>query len=783
MSPRIQKVARDLAEHPGRALLVFTAIAVGAAALTVALGARSVLLREIPASFDKANPPSAVFWLEDVDEQLLDRVRVLPGVVDADARRLVRARVEVAPGDWRTLLLFGVRDFSDLRVSSFEKLDGQSPPARGAVLAERSGLPVLGAGLDDPITVRVRGGTSAALPIQGVVHDPALAPGWQDNAAYAYASRETLADLGLGGHLDELRITVDGDRSEAALVADEMAGWLAEAGHDVSRVEVPPRRHPHTDHMTTMLLLLSVFSGLALILSGALAASVTAAFLARQARQIGIMKTIGARSRDIALIYAAMTAVLALPAVALGLGAGWFGARAFSRFAGRHLNLDVASDAVGAPTLLAIIGVGLAVPLVAAAIPIARAVRMPVQKALQDPGIAAPKTRGNALTRLGGLGRPTALAVRNSFRRPVRLGLILFALGLGGAALMTASNVYVSLIAAVDRSLDRRGDDIDVRLLRPVHAETILADIRAMPGVIDAEAWGGALVALSTPQTAGLSRGRYGLLAPPPDTVLLDVPIVEGRWPEATAIGDIVVNRNLQAREPSLVIGADVQLTLGRRSVTGRVAGVIEEVAEPSVYTNPPTFAALAGSEDLAGIIRVVTKPGEEARLASEIEDVIVEAGAMPALLFTRPALRRAMVDHFAILLVLLSAAAFAAVIVGGLGLAASMGLNVLERTREIGVIRAVGARPATVCNLILTEGYAIAFASVLLAGLLSVPLSAAVAYIVGNHGLHLTLPLVFSATGIVVWAVLVLLLTLIACIGPAKRAMKIPVYQAIAYE
>ncbi len=795
MSPRVRKVVSDLTEQPGRALLVFLAIALGAAALTVALGARSVLLREIPASFATAEPPAVVVWLEDVDSQVLEGVRTLPGVADADARRLVRARVEVAPGDWRALLLFGARDFSDLRVSAFEPLEGEWPPERGTVLVERSGLPVLGAvtdvGTGDTLTVRVPGGALASLPIGGVVHDPALAPGWQDNAAYAYVSRETLSDLGLGGHLDELRVTVaddrGSDRSVAGRVADDTADWLVEAGYDVLRVEVPPRRHPHTDHMTTMLLLLSVFSALALVLSGALAASVVGAFLARQARQIGAMKTIGARSPDIAAIYLAMIAALAAPAVVIGLGAGLLGARSFSAYAARQLNLDVASHAVGPPTLLAIVCVGLAVPLVAAAIPIARAARMPVQKALQDPGITAPGTRGRTKTRLGrllaGLGQPTVLAVRNSFRRPVRLWLTLFALALGGAALMTAANVYVSLIAAVDRSLDRRGDDIDARLLRPVDAADLLADVSALPGVSHVEAWGGALVALNTQEGADRSRGRYGLLAPPPDTALLDVPIVDGRWPEAAQLGELVVNRNLQAIEPALVIGADVQLALGPRSVRGRIVGLIEEVAEPSLYTNPTTFAELAGADGLAGVIRVAADPGAEDRLASQIEEVIVDAGSMPALLFTRPALRQAMVGHFAILLALLSTAALAAIIVGGLGLAASMGLNVLERTREIGIIRAMGARPAAVRNLILAEGYAIAFASVLLAGILSVPLSMAVASIVGNHGLHLTLPLVFSPIGVLAWTILVAVLTLIACMGPARRAMRTPVCDAIAYE
>lgn len=782
MSPRFRKMVGDITEQPARALLVILAIALGAAVLTVALGARSVLLREIPASFNTANPPAAVLWLDNVDEQLLAEVRGLPGVAQADARRLIRARVEVAPGDWRTLLLFGVHDFSDMRVSAFRRLSGDWPPAPGAVLAERSGLPVLGAREGGEIVVRIPGGDTATLPIVGIVHDPALAPGWQDNAAYIYASRETLGDVGLGSRLDELRIMVDGDRSNAARVAADVAEWLAAAGHDVMRVEVPPRRHPHTDHMTTMLLLLSVFSGLALLLSGALAASVTAALLARQTRQIGVMKTIGAQSPTIASIYLSTVFILALPAVTAGLGLGVFGARAFSEFAAQQLNLDVANYAIQPQTLLIIVGVSLFVPLVAAALPIARAVFMPVQTALQDPGIVAPRTT-KSFSFFGRFGRPMTLALRNSFRRPARLWLTLLALSLGGAALMTASNVNTSLVAAVDRSLDRRGDDIDVRLLNPIDAATILMDIHALPGVTRAEAWGGGLVALNTQQTAGLSRGRYGLLAPPPDTTLLNVPIVDGRWPDPQVIGEIVVNRNLQAIEPSLSVGANAELILGARSVTVRVVGVIEEVAEPSLYTNPGTFAELSGAVGLAGVLRVVTEPGREATLAGQIEDLIVEAGSMPALLFTRPALRQAMVDHFAILLTLLSAAALAAVIVGGLGLAASTSLNVLERSREIGVIRAIGARPAAIRNLILTEGYAVAFASVVLAEVISIPLSMAVTYVVGKHGLHLSLPLVFSPIGIAAWSVLVAVLTLIACIGPARRAQRIPVSEAIAYE
>ncbi len=319
---------------------------------------------------------------------------------------------------------------------------------------------------------------------------------------HTYATPATLAELGQGRHLDELRVTVGegGGRDQAAAVAAELAAWLTAEGHKVERVEVTSGKHPHADHMKTMLAVLQAFSALALTLSGTLAANVMAALMAKQVRQVGLMKAIGATTAQVAGLYLSFVLPLAAAGVALGVPAGSALGRWFATFvADQMLNLDVRSLAIPARVIVGEVLVGAGVPLVAAAVPVLRAARTTAREAIHHVGVVPPTGGGRPAKRpwLGlGVDRRAALALRNTFRRPARLALTLGALSLGGAMLMTAANVSEGLVLALDRSLAARGGDVEARLLRPAPAADLEARARRVPGVVDAEAWGMVLAAL-----------------------------------------------------------------------------------------------------------------------------------------------------------------------------------------------------------------------------------------------------------------------------------------------
>ena len=103
MNTLLRKVIGDLREHKAQAVLVSIAILISIGAVLTAFGAEGILAREVPVSFLAGRPAAIVIWLNAVDEQLLATVRQRADIEAADARRLIRARAEVAPGDWRTL--------------------------------------------------------------------------------------------------------------------------------------------------------------------------------------------------------------------------------------------------------------------------------------------------------------------------------------------------------------------------------------------------------------------------------------------------------------------------------------------------------------------------------------------------------------------------------------------------------------------------------------------------------------------------------------------------------
>ena len=817
MSTPWRKVLRDFWQEKTRSILVVAAIALGIAAFSAVLSSYAILNRELNQGYLATNPSSATLRLDAIDDSLLKELAALPGVGAAEARRVASGRIKAGPAQWRTLMLFVVGDFAAMRVGTITHETGAWPPGKGEILIERDAFQVAKARVGEVVTVKMPSGDYQTLRVTGGVHDVGQAQARMENVVYGYITLDTLALLGESPILDRLEILVSQDRFDRAHIA-EVAGrvksYLEARGHAVRRVDIPePGKHPHADLMGMLLLAISSFGLLVLALSGVLVVNLLTALMASQVRQIGMMKAIGATRWQIARIYLGQAWLLGIAAVVLALPPGMLGARALCRYLAVFLNFDVSSFAVPFWVYALVALVGLVTPLLAAAYPVAKGSALTVSAALADFGVV---DRGfgtdpldRALAGISGLARPVLFAIRNSFRRRARLALTLLTLCVSGLFFMSALNVRASMISTIDHLFGARKFDLSINLGAMVPVDRIQSAVARTPGARECEGWivtQATLLAASAKEgvagaPAGLHDGggsgghaaetppasRLSVLGLSPGTRLLRLEIDQGRGLEPSDEDAIVVNSAFMVRHPEVKVGQTLTLQMGPAESTWRVVGVSHEAfAAPTAYIWRTYFERAGGHTGMANSVRVSLDRSDAASIDRfrEALDRNLEAEGIRALSTTSTADSRYGFDqHMLMIYIFLVVMSVIIGGVGGLGLMTTMSLNVMERRREMGVLRAIGASTRAIWLIVVAEALAIGLMSFLVAASLAGPLSRALGDFIGAVLFQTDLSFVFEPNGLLICFLASLVLSALASFLPAWHASRSSVREALGFE
>jgi putative ABC transport system permease protein len=384
-----------------------------------------------------------------------------------------------------------------------------------------------------------------------------------------------------------------------------------------------------------------------------------------------------------------------------------------------------------------------------------------------------------------GVPRPLLLSLRNTFRSKGRLAMTLITLSLAGAIFCGVFSVRASLKQTLDETMRWWNFDVLVALERPYRRRRIEQAAQGVPGVVETDVW--FQFAARRVRPDGSESGTLVLFAPRPDSRLVPSPaIVDGRWLLPGDENAVVVSSIVLKEEEDLRVGDEVVLKLVGQEQRYRVVGVCMGILTPMIYANYDYVSAEAGYSGQAGALLVDTQRKallEVEETVSALETQLTARGLRVADVQPIEAELEEAWASFRIIITLLLIMAFLLAVVGGLGLMGTMSINVLERTREIGVLRAVGAPNRGVAQVFILEGVAIGVLSWAFGVVLAAPLGKLLSDAVGVPLMGTPLSFTYSLPGMWLWLGLVVLLSALASFWPARGASRLTVRQVLAYE
>jgi putative ABC transport system permease protein len=144
--------------------------------------------------------------------------------------------------------------------------------------------------------------------------------------------------------------------------------------------------------------------------------------------------------------------------------------------------------------------------------------------------------------------------------------------------------------------------------------------------------------------------------------------------------------------------------------------------------------------------------------------------------------IKRRATSQFGIFISMMLSLAVIIAVVGGIGLMGALSISVVERTTEIGVLRAIGARSRTIMAMFMLEGVLQGMISWLIAILVSLGLARVVASAMGRAIFNMELSYLYNWSAVGVWLMIVLIISTLASILPARKATLVSVRDSLSY-
>lgn len=811
MRPRWRKVISDLLDNKVRTLLVVLSIAVGVFAIGVLAGTYVIISQDLGVTYAANNPANMEIRLDDFDQDLLQTIQKFDGVKEAEARRVFTLLIRT-PGQtkWTAVDVVALESFSDNQVNLLDLVSGAPVPEEGQILLEKEVLDDIQIGPGGTLEIRLRDETIKEIEVAGVVQDSSTGAIDFLSPPLAYVQMEDLTYFNEPDLFNRVFATVEvegqDDDDHIRTVLGNLTEKIEKNDNNVYRsFRSKTHEHPLESTINAVLGILMALGVLIVFLSSSLIANTLSALLKQHLRHIGVMKLIGGQNRIVFRMYLVMLLVFGALSLVIAIPAGGQGAYALAQFVASKMGFTLLGYRFVPLSLALQIAVGILVPLVAGFVPVIRGSRVTVQKALDGNGTRSGgevdrdgkrsgsrfeqfqlKTTRALADRGIRIPRQLLISLRNTFRQRARLALTLFTLTMGGAIFISVFNVRVTLFDYVQNIGNYFLADVTMDFERPYRLNEIEAYAYQDPRVTHVEGWTFASTEILFPD--GTTAENITILAPPAESDLVYPMLVRGRWIQPGDERTIAISEGIYDYYPDLQMGDSIPLKFKGKQEQWQVVGIFKFIGLEGVIAYTP-YDYISQEQNLANrsfSYRFVTIDHDreyQNMMAEELDAYFRGQGfhvqqATPGLSTLDSA-----AESLDILITFLLIMALLTATVGSMGLTGTMSMNVLERTREIGIMRSIGATNREIIRMVIVEGLLIGLISFGLSILLAVPFTYLLSTIVSSAVFETPIAVVFTYQGYLIWLGLVILLSSLASVLPARNAARLTIREVLAYE
>ncbi len=787
VSALTRKSVRDLSRRRARTVFTVLTVAFGVAGLGM-LAISDLADQGVEEHIRETRMYNVRINMNDVplNDTNLRELGQLPNVKAVDARAAHWTRMYI--GERRApAYILGIEDFGSQGLDLVSRVSGDLPGAMEVLTEESNSINgVFDGGAGDTFPVIDFGGQQVDLRVSGVGKCLVFSPYTYEGLAIFYADIGTVRALGNLTGYNTLSFQVE-DQSGPAIerTIEDIRDYLTDATPVVAFAELPRVRSGNDweskEVFNNIVSSVSVLTVIILLASAFLISNTMNTIISEQRREIGQLKAIGATSRQVFRSFLTTSLLIGVMGAAIGAVLGIFVSNFVLVNLVRQFGLSFGFMVHGPIVLLSFL-IGVGIVLLASLPALVRSSRVVVREALESSGISATYGEG-ALDRLmmrgGRLPRSVQMGIRNIGRKKGRSLSTLLQVALAVGLFMGLISLSIAVTISTEGAWSAR--NFDVRVLGTVPEED-LDDLLAIENVGSVEPFITTQASINGRVVEIWGFTSYSTAWDHEATV------VDGRW---FSEEDHRTNATVMVVGPALaeIEDLDVGETVPVMTATGEVDFKVIGIQDSLMDNGQAVFAPFTSLQHVLRDDRnsgafLHTTTGDHAaidRVATQTEDMLVAKGLYIGIDIKYVEVEQNIASNAGIVAIFMIVSGLI-VVISMIGLMSTLTMNILDRTKEIGMLRCIGARARDIRRVFSTEGLTISLAG----WAIGLPLGAVLGFVIQRsieEAMKIEVPS-YYAWGYIPWAFVVTVLgTMLVIQPPIWRATRFKPGDALRYQ